>query len=194
MRALCGWDSLIPGINPMATCLARCRCSADGSWVNECPHWTAAATEAQKVSVTYPKSHSSERPRRAWSPCCESKEEKRSGPVSRVSHPSTNQAWRCLVSEIRWDQTCSEWHGGRLVSRVTVQLFSVHREEVRGSHPCFEMIFLLRETYSLSWFVSKWWEDQLNLHVLKDFCESKLVYFFLISRTFAQDLKKIVPK
>ena len=103
MRALCGWDSLIPGINPMATCLARCRCSADGSWVNECPHWTAAATEAQKGSVTYPKSHSSERPRRAWSPCCESKEEKRSGPVSRVSHPSTNQAWHCLF--LRSDET-----------------------------------------------------------------------------------------
>ena len=140
--------------------------------------------------MTYPKSHSSERPRMDWSPCCKSKDEKRSDPVSRVSHPSTNQARPCSVSEIRRDQAYSEWYGGRPVSRVIIQLFSVHREEVRESHPCFEMTFLLGETYSLSWFVSKWWKDQLNLHVLKEFRESKLVYFFLISRTFAQDLKK----
>ena len=118
--------------------------------------WQQQLQKAQKVSVTYPKSHSSERPRMDWSPCCKSKDEKRSDPVS----------------------------------RVIIQLFSVHREEVRESHPCFEMTFLLGETYSLSWFVSKWWKDQLNLHVLKEFRESKLVYFFLISRTFAQDLKK----
>ena len=27
------------------------------------------------------------------------------------SHPSTNQAWLCLASEIRQDQACSKWHG-----------------------------------------------------------------------------------
>ena len=45
------------------------------------------------------------------------------------SHPSTNQAWLCLTSEIRRDRACSGWYGHRL-SRYFYKKWVITREVV----------------------------------------------------------------
>ena len=46
-------------------------------------------------------------------------------------HPSTNQAWLCLTSEIRRDRACSGWYGHRL-SRHFCEKWVIAREVVLG--------------------------------------------------------------
>ena len=40
--------------------------------------------------------------------------------IGQTSHPSTNQAWPCLASEIRRDRARSGWYGRRLVGQTWV--------------------------------------------------------------------------